>query len=165
MRRPENTHREVDRSTWETGRFLSFAWETSGSSPSFERSAGLCSLLERPSDFCLQSKITELILSFQVPCGNMKILFASRIFCSWLVIGTYILPVFFPVICWSYLRMEISVILSISNKLYSRHYPLFFSETTLLMLSCDCTESAKFTPSTPSPAKLVYYMFTIPLNI
>ena len=31
-------------------------------------------------------------------------------------------------------------------------------ETTLLMLSCDCIESAKFIPGTLSVAKLVYYI-------
>ena len=83
-----------------------------------------------------------------------------RIFCLWLVIGTYILPFFFPVISWSYLRTEMSVILSIGNKLHSLHPSLFFSlscETTLLMLSCDCIESANFIHSIQSPAKLVYY--------
>ena len=54
----------------------------------------------------------------------------------------------FPVICWSYLRTEIFVILSTSDKL---HFSLS-CETTLLILSCDRMESAKFihgTPSTP----------------
>ena len=41
-------------------------------------------------------------------------------------IGTYILPLLFLVICWSYLRTEISGILSTGNKLHSRHPPLFF---------------------------------------
>ena len=54
-------------------------------------------------------------------------------FCSWLVIGTYIFHFCFPVICWSYLRTEISVTLSYSLS----------CETTLLMLSCDRIESAK----------------------
>ena len=34
---------------------------------------------------------------------------------------------FFPVICWFYLRTEISVTLSIGNKLYSPHHILYFS--------------------------------------
>ena len=34
--------------------------------------------------------------------------------------------VFFPVICWSYLRTEISITLSIGNELYSRHHLLSF---------------------------------------
>ena len=46
----------------------------------------------------------------------------------------------FPVICWSYQRTEIYVILSTCNKL-----PFSFSwETSLLMLSCDRIESTKF---------------------
>ena len=35
--------------------------------------------------------------------------------------------VIFLVICWSYLQTEISIILSIGNKSYSRHYTLYFS--------------------------------------
>ena len=66
-------------------------------------------------------------ISFQVPCRNINILFTHIFFCLWLVIGTYILPGFFPVICWSYQWMEISVLLSIGNKLYSHHHHLFFS--------------------------------------
>ena len=54
----------------------------------------------------------------------MNIIFTSNIFCLWLVIGTYIL---FPVICWSYLWMEISVTLSIGNKLYSSPFSFIFS--------------------------------------
>ena len=82
----------------------------------------------------------------QVPSGKMNILLASRIFCLCLVIGTCILPFFFPVICWSYLRTEISVTLSIGNKLYSSpsFFIIFFQWPTLLMLSCDRIESAKF---------------------
>ena len=71
-----------------------FAWETSGP---------LSSSFEWPLDFCLQSKITGLILSFQVPCWSMNILFAPHIFCLWLVIGTYILPFLFfrNLLIWS----------------------------------------------------------------
>ena len=115
------------------------SWVTSETLHSLERPAEFSPSLERPADLCLQSKITDLILSFQVPCGTMNILFASRIFCLWLVIGTSYFR-FFPVICWSYLRTEISVILSTGNKL---HFSLS-CETTLLMLSCDRIESAKF---------------------
>ena len=85
------------------------------------------SLLEWPVGLYHQSKITDLILSFQVPCGYMNILFTHILFCLWLVIGTYILPVFFLEICWSYLRIEKSVTLSIGNKLYSCHHLLYFS--------------------------------------
>ena len=66
---------------------------------------------------------------------------------------------FFPVICRSYLQTEISVTLSIGNKLYSRHHLLFFSFlwNHFLMLSCDRIESAQFIHDTLSLAKLVYY--------
>ena len=103
-----------------------FAWEISWSLPSFVRPAYLSPSLERIVDLFLQSKITDLMLSFQVLCGYMNILFSHVFFCLWLVIGTYILP-FFPVICWSYLQTEISVTLSIGNKLYSCHLSLYFS--------------------------------------
>ena len=51
-----------------------------GLSPSLEQPADLSPFLERPLDLCLQSKITDLILSFQNPTRSMNILFASRIF-------------------------------------------------------------------------------------
>ena len=65
----------------------------------------------------------------------------------------------FSVICWSYLRTEISVNLSTGNN-YIFAILFYFSlscEATLLMLSCDRIESAKFIHGTPSPAKPVYY--------
>ena len=120
VRRPENTHGEADRSAWVTSGSPPFAWAPNGFLPSVQN--------YRP-----------YIVS-QVPCRNMNILFASRLFCLWLVIGTYILLGVFPVICWSYLQTEISVILSTGNKL---HFS-FSCETTLLTLSCDCIESVKF---------------------
>ena len=46
----------------------------------------------------------------------MNLPLCPRIFCLWLVIGTYVLP-FFPVICLSSLRTEISVI----NKSWQQH--------------------------------------------
>ena len=116
VRRLEKTQWGADRS----------AWVASGSPTSLERPADLSSSLERPVDLCLQSKITDLILSFQVSCWSMNILFTSRIFYLWLIIGTYILP-FFPVICWFYLWTEISVTLSIGNKLYSSPSCFLFS--------------------------------------
>ena len=97
---------QVSPFAWETSGSLSFTWTTRGS--------------------LLQSQITDLILSFQVLCGNMNILFASRIFCLWLVIGTYTLP-FFLVICWSYLRTAICVTLFMCNKLYSSPSSFIFS--------------------------------------
>ena len=76
------------------------AWVTSGSllslerladlPTSLERSADLSPSLERPADLCLQSKITDIILSFRIPCGNMNILFANvfSVYC-WLSELTY----------------------------------------------------------------------------
>ena len=96
--------------------------------------ADLFPSLERPADLYLHSKFTDLILSFQVPCSSMNILFASRIF---LFVASYRnlhTSVFFPVICWSYLRTEISVTLSIGNKLYSSASTFVFS-FLMLMLS------------------------------
>ena len=116
-------------------------------SSSLERPADLSPSLERPADYCLQSKITDLILSFQVPCGSMNILFASRIFCFCLVIGTYILP-FFSVIYSSYLQTEISVTLSIG-----KNYILFPVKPL-----CWCyLATALNLLSSSSPTKLVYY--------
>ena len=96
--------------------------------------------LEQAAGLFLQSKFTDLILSFQVPWGIMNILFALRIF---LFVGGYqnLLLFFFLVICWSYQWMEISVTLSIGDKLYS--LPSYFIFSTLLMLSCDRIESPK----------------------
>ena len=71
----------------------------------------LTGLLEWSAGLCLQSKITDLILSFQVPCGRMNILFTSRIFLFMAGYRNLHYSVFFPEICWSYLRTEISVIL------------------------------------------------------
>ena len=41
---------------------------------------GRIGLLEWPVGLCLQSKMTDFVLSFQVSCRNMNILFASCIF-------------------------------------------------------------------------------------
>ena len=145
------------------------AWVTSGSLPSLERPADLSTSLKWQGDFCLQSKITDLILSFPVPCGYMnfspfawetsrplpfawatsgsqpsvqnyrRIFFSStmRIYEYPLRLRIFLLMTgyrnlhtsifFFPVICWSYLRTEISIILSIGNKLYSCRHILYFS--------------------------------------
>ena len=68
-----------------------FAWVTRRSLPSLEKLKDLFPSLERPANLCLQSKITDLILSFQIPCGSMDTLFASRIFSvyAWLSELTY----------------------------------------------------------------------------
>ena len=110
----------------------SFAWVTNGSLTS----------LEWPADLYLQSKITDHILSFK-----------SRVFSVYDWLSELTNFRFFPVICWSYPLTEISVILSTGNKI---HFSLS-CETTVLMLSCDRIEAAKFIHGNLSPAKLVYY--------
>ena len=84
---------------------------------------------------------------FQVPCGYMNILFAHVFFCLWLVIGTYILPFFFSVICWSYLRTEISVTLS-----YFFYFSFLWKPHSWCYLA-----TALNLLSSSSPAKLVCY--------
>ena len=89
-----------------------------------QRVSALCLRDQRTSHFspnlqtlyCLPKSHAEVWTSFS----------PHVFFCLLLVIVTYIL-VFFPVICWSYLRTEISATLSVCNKLYSRHHILFFS--------------------------------------
>ena len=67
VRRPENTPNM-------------FAGVTCRSLPSLERLTDPSLSLERPADLYLQSKFTDLILSFQVSCGSMNILFALDMF-------------------------------------------------------------------------------------
>ena len=70
-----------------------------------------------------QPKITYLILSFNSHEEIWTHVFAYVFFVNgWLSELIYFR--FFPVICWSFLRTEISVTLSTGNKL---HPPLFFS--------------------------------------
>ena len=65
---------------------------------------------------------------------------------------------FFTVICWSYLRTEISVPLSIGNELYSRHHILYFSFLWTMKTFCWCYLATTLNLlSSSSPAKLVYY--------
>ena len=140
VRRPENTYGGADR----------FAWRTSGSPPSFEWPANLSFSPKLQTSYCLSSPTRK----YEHASSPTYFLFMAG---YW---NLHTSGVFFPVICWSYLRTEISVTLSTGNKLHSRHPPFLFSlscETTLLMLSCDRIESAKFIHSTLSPAKLVYY--------
>ena len=80
---------------------------------------------------------------FQLPRGNMNTPLRRRIFCFRQVIGTYILPIFSGNLLITFLTIVLYFSLS--------------CETTLLMLSCDRIESAKFIHGTPSPAKPVYY--------
>ena len=141
-RRPENIH---DMFAWVTAglalclkeQWVSpFDWKTSRPLP----------LFERPADLSL-SLSDQWISTFSPNLQTLYCLFKSRaevltsfspLAFLWVVIWIYILRSF-PVICWSYLRTEISVTLSIGNKSYS-----FSCETTKLVLSCDRIESAKF---------------------
>ena len=65
----------------------------------------------------------------------------------------------FSVICWSYLWTEISLTLSIGNKLYFRHHILYFS-FLWKPLCWYYLATALNQLSSSSPAKLVYYKFT-----
>ena len=123
------------------------AWTTNGSLPSLERPADLSPSFERPQTlYCLFKSHAEVWTSSS----------PHVFFCLWLVVGTYILPVFFPAFCWSYLRTEIFVTLSIGNKLYSRHHILYFSflwrHFVDVILRPLCLSS---------PAKQVYYIIFI----
>ena len=117
VRRLENTHRDMTGSAWVTSGSL-FAWETSGPFP-------LRLSDQRISVFGPKSQTLYCLFKSHADIWTSS---SPRVFfCLWLVIGTYILPFFFPVICWSYLRTEISVTLSIGNKYSSRHHILYFS--------------------------------------
>ena len=94
--------------TWATSRPLPFAWAISRSLP----------LVQNYRPYILFKSHADIWISSS----------PTYFFCLWLVIRAYILPfLFFFVICWSYLRTEISVTLSIGNKLYSRHHLLYLS--------------------------------------
>ena len=125
----ENTHGELTSLLeWPAGlslclrdqRISPFAWVTSGSLPSVQ--------IYRP-----YIVFSSPMRKYEHP---LRLTYFSVY--GWLSELKYF-QVFFLVICWSYLRMEISVTLSIGNKLYS-----LSCENTLLMLSCNCIESAKF---------------------
>ena len=83
----------------------------------------LSTSLERLADLCLQYKITDPILSFKSHEHACSPAYFSVY--GWLSELTCFF--YFPVICWSYLRTEISITLSIGNKLYSRRHLIFFS--------------------------------------
>ena len=123
-RRPKNKHvclrdQRVSLFPWDTSGPLSFALATSGSLSSVQ--------IYRP-----YIVFSSPMRKYEHP---LRLTYFSV--CGWLLELTYFC--FFLVICWSYLRTEISVTQSIGNKLYS-----LSCETTLLMLSCDRIESAKF---------------------
>ena len=143
MRRPKNT-------------YDMFAYMTRESLPSLERLADLPPSLERLLHLCLESKITDLILSFQVPCGSMNTLFTSCIFCLWLVYrnlhtSVFVFRQFIDLICkWKYLSLyplAINYILPHPSLSSLSWDPLcwYYLATALNLLS------------SLSPAKLVYY--------
>ena len=66
----------------------------------------------------------------------------------------------FPVICWSSLRTEISVSISIGDELYSPHHILYFSFLRKPLCWCYLAIASKMLSSS-SPAKLVYYIMYI----
>ena len=127
--------------TWETSGPLPFAWATSGSLPSVQN--------------------YRLYIVFSSPKRKYEHRLRLTYFLFMAGYRNLHTSVFFPVICWSYLRTEISVTLSIGNKLYSSPSSFIFSFQwpTLLMLSCDRIEPAKFIHSTMTLAKLVYYTY------
>ena len=90
-----------------------FAWETRGPLPFVWVTTGSLPLVQ---NYRLYIVFSSSMRKYEYP---LRLTY-------WLVIGTWILP-FFPVICWFYQRTEISVTLSMGNKLYSRHHLLFFS--------------------------------------
>ena len=104
-----------------------FAWETSGRLPLVWEICGALAIVWATTGSLLSIQNYRHYILFCVSCRYKNILMAFVFFRLWLVIRTYILRFFFLVICWSFLRTEISVTLSIGNKSYSRHHLLFFS--------------------------------------
>ena len=98
----------VSHFAWETRGSLLLAWETSRYLPSVQN--------YRP------------YIVFSSPMRKYEHPLRPTYFSvyGWLSELTYF-RVFFSLICWSYLRTEISVTLSIGNKLYYRHHILYFS--------------------------------------
>ena len=87
---------------------------------------GVDSFAEVTSGSLSQSKIPDLVLSFNSHAEIRTRLFA-HVFSiyGWLSELTH--SRFFTVICWPYLRTEISFTVSTGNKLYPCHYSLFYS--------------------------------------
>ena len=156
----ENTHGGADRSAWVTSgsplrlrdqQNSSFAWETSGSPPfAWATSGSLPSVLNYRPYIVFSSPMQK----YEHPLRFTFFLFMA----SYWDLHTL---VFFPVICWSYLRTEISVTLSSGNGFFT--ILLYFSlscENTLLMLSCNCIESTKFIYVTVS----ILHLFSINIH-
>ena len=124
-----SSDQRVSPCVWETSRSLPFAWVTNGSlSFAWATSRSLPSVQNYRPYIVFSGPMRKYENPFRFTyfsvCGRLSELTYFR---------------FFPVICWSYLRRKISVTLSISIKSYT-----LSCETTLLMLSCDHIESAKF---------------------
>ena len=64
---------------------------------------------------------------------------------------------FFSVICWSYLRKEISVPLSIGDKLYSSPSSFIFLSPVKPLCWCYFATALNLLISSTSPAKSIYY--------
>ena len=120
---------------WETSGSLSFVWATSGSLPSVQN--------YRP-----YIVFSSLMQKYE----HLRHAYFSVY--SWLSELTYFH--FFPVICWSHLRTEISVTLSIGNKLYSCHHILYLSFLWKPLCWCYLATALNLLSSS-SPAKVVSY--------
>ena len=133
--RPENTHGEAHR----------FAWVTSRSLPLLERRTDLPLSPERPAGlFKSSARIwTRLFAHAFSVYGLLSELTYFR---------------FFPVICWSYPRTEISVSLSIANKTYSLPFSFIFCDP---LCWCYLATALNMLSSYTSPAELVYYSISI----
>ena len=141
--------RGADRSAWVTSGPHPFAWATSRS-------------LQQISAF--SPKLQTLYYLFK---SHADIWISSSptyfsVF-GWLSELTYF-RFFFPVICWSYLRTKISVILSIGNNLYSRHHISYFSFQRKQLCWCYLATALNLLSSS-LPAKLVYYNIYIYIYI
>ena len=114
-----------------------FAWKTSGSLPFTWATSGSL----------LSVQIYRPLIVFSSPMQKYEHPLCLAYFSvyGWLLELTYFRGGG-PVICWSYLQTEIFVTLSIGYKSYSLPSSFIFSFlwSTLLMLSCNCIESAKF---------------------
>ena len=112
----------------------------------FSGGAPFCEVVRRPEN--THEELTRLSLRLSdhwISPFSPKLLILYRLFKSHTEVWTSSLPhvfflfmagdrnlhtsgfFFFLIICWSYLGTEISVILSIGNKLYSRHQILYLS--------------------------------------
>ena len=129
VRRPENTPEELTGLLeWPPG--LSLRLRDQRTSPLRIATRG---------SLCLQSKITDLIFSLksQAEIWTSSLPHVFSVY-GWLSELTYFR--FFPVICWSYLRAEIPVTLSIGNKLYSSpsSFPVIHFVDVILRLHWTC---------------------------